>query len=254
MLHVLTTPAAPGLWNMAVDAELLERADRDGLCTLRWYAWSPPTLSLGHFQRLPDDCGKSEPAWATLPVVRRRSGGGAIVHDRELTYAVALPMSEPLARERLALYDAFHRSLIDTFAELGVGLHRYGDIVAAMHKKTVPEQSAKEAGTVEPFLCFERRTDGDVVAFDTNRETGESTGTVKIAGSAQYRRRGAVLQHGSILLAKSEAAPHLQGIADIFGRTVAPEELARRWQRHIERFFNKKAVPWDFPLPERSGT
>src|SRR5262245_54161477 len=80
---------ADGPAQMAADEALLEHAHATGGRALRFYTWEPATLSLGYFQpaaeRLPD------PRLAALPYVRRSTGGGAIVHDRELTYALAFP-------------------------------------------------------------------------------------------------------------------------------------------------------------------
>ena len=74
---------------MAVDEVLLEAAAADGQCTLRFYRWEEPTLSLGYFQTYADRW-QHEPS-RDAAVVRRTSGGGAILHDAELTYSFAVP-------------------------------------------------------------------------------------------------------------------------------------------------------------------
>src|SRR3954464_5256758 len=85
--------AAPpdGAWNMALDEALLHRAETDGMATLRFYGWREPTLSLGYFQQHADRA--LHPASENCTLIRRASGGGAILHDRELTYSIALPKS-----------------------------------------------------------------------------------------------------------------------------------------------------------------
>ena len=73
-----------GAWNMAVDETLLETAIASDLATLRFYRWREPTASLGYFQREADYF--AETRFASLPAVRRLSGGGTLIHDRELNY------------------------------------------------------------------------------------------------------------------------------------------------------------------------
>src|SRR5712691_9259535 len=86
--RLLPFTTAAGPWHMAADEVLLETAAA-GVASLRFYTWSPPTLSLGYFQ--PAASRLADPLLADLPWVRRASGGEALVHDRELTYALALP-------------------------------------------------------------------------------------------------------------------------------------------------------------------
>ena len=93
-IRLLHDPPAAGAWNMAVDEALLETAADSGVATLRFYQWNEPTLSLGYFQAATDR--DQHPASRDCPLVRRASGGGAILHDRELTYSMA--MSLPSAR------------------------------------------------------------------------------------------------------------------------------------------------------------
>lgn len=198
-----------GVWNMAVDEVLLEEAAERDLATLRFYEWSEATLSLGYFQSYEDRLGHKDSR--DCPIVRRQSGGGAIVHDQELTYTLALPASVPMARDAQTLYEAVHRSLLDALAEW--------QIVARLC-----QSPAKVAPHAEPFLCFERRSSGDVLL-------GES----KICGSAQRRNRGAVVQHGSVLLAKSTSAQRLAGIAELSGVRLKPAQLIATWQPRLSR-------------------
>ncbi|QDU87497.1 Octanoyltransferase LipM [Pirellulimonas nuda] len=199
--RLILDPPAGGVWNMSVDEALLERADLEGVATLRFYQWEAPTLSLGYFQAYAQR--RAHAPSAQCPVVRRRSGGGAIVHDQELTYSVALPADRPLARRPLDLYCAVHRALVAVIGEQsGLACRVFGD--------------SEPPPPGEPFLCFLRRSSGDVVASDCG---------AKLCGAAQRRRRGAVLQHGSILLGRSVAAPELAGLADLSGRAVDADRL-----------------------------
>jgi lipoate-protein ligase A len=187
---------------MAVDEALLEWSAATGVACWRFYRWARPTLSLGYFQRYDERLGHA--ASRNCAVVRRPSGGGAIVHDRELTYCVVLPSGHPLAAQRLVLYDAVHRALVDTLAQSG--------IAASLCTGLEPPPQR------QPFLCFQRRTRGDVLV-----------GATKIAGSAQRRASGAVLQHGSVLLERSPAAPELPGIREVGASPSGGDELLQAW-------------------------
>src|SRR5690242_18095105 len=96
--RLLIDSAVDGPRSMAIDEALLESAAGGGPLTLRFYQWSEPTLSLGYFQRYEDR--SLHPASLDCPIVRRPTGGGAILHDKELTYSLALPGK--LARSRRA--------------------------------------------------------------------------------------------------------------------------------------------------------
>ena len=190
-LHrLLIDPPGSGAWNMAVDETLLEWAAERGGCAWRFYQWSEPTLSLGYFQAFDADAEKDaeKSCVPVSAVVRRLTGGGAILHDRELTYSLVVPAGHALAARRETLYDAVHRSLIETLAGFGVTAVLCAPIRRALLAPIL-------------FLCFQRRASGDVLV-----------GQTKIAGSAQRRRRGAVLQHGSVLLRRSPAAPRVAGL------------------------------------------
>jgi lipoate-protein ligase A len=161
-----------------------------GRPALRFYTWDRPTLSLGYFQRFADRLNG-------LPVVRRQTGGGAIVHHHELTYALVLP---PGPLQKGVNWTCRMHEII------GTTLGSYGAKAA--------NDCAQEAGR-GAFLCFEHHTPGDVIL-------GEN----KIVGSAQRRRAGSLLQHGSILLAASPFTPHRRGIRELAGVSIAPDRLA----------------------------
>ena len=148
---------------MALDEVLLESAAQRRVATLRFYGWSEPTLSLGYFQSFCD--AHAHAPSRGCPVVRRQTGGGAILHDRELTYCLALPVAHPLAAGATPLYLAVHEALTSALARLGI-------------QATLRAASEDPSNRGESFLCFQRRTRGDVLL-----------GTPKVCGSAQRRRR-----------------------------------------------------------------
>ncbi|MCR4413032.1 MAG: hypothetical protein NUV77_11490 [Thermoguttaceae bacterium] len=207
--RLLIDPPACGAWNMAVDDVLLAWAAETGGCAWRFYQWDEPTLSLGYFQPY-EDRQRHRPS-RSCPVVRRATGGGAIVHDAELTYSLAVPSGSPLANRRLDLYRTVHLTLIEVFAARGISA-------------SLCEGVERGSAATKPFLCFERRSPGDVLV-----------GTHKIAGSAQRRRRGAVLQHGSVLVERSVAAPELPGLNDLTAAPIREETLVGLWLPTVGR-------------------
>ena len=207
---------------MAVDEWLLHRAAADGACSLRLYRWSEPTLSLGYFQRYADR--SQDPRLSGVAVVRRISGGGAILHDRELTYCLAVPAAHPLSGRREALYQAVHGTIVAALDSLGIAA------------SLCAERSS--VGGREPLLCFQRRSPGDVLI-----------GQAKVAGSAQRRIQGAVLQHGSLLLARSALVPELPGLCDLAGSAVSEERMIDYWLKKLAA-----ALGWDWqPAPLSDG-
>ena len=207
-----------GAWNMAVDQALLMSAEQDGVVTLRLYGWVEPTLSLGYFQKYSDR--QLHSASLECPVVRRRSGGGAILHDRELTYSLAIPSSNRWSDQNSELYDLVHRVVIQLLAQDGVESRLYKDAgLDVDNSEMVDLPIAKTAPVVDSdaFLCFQRRSDGDLV-----------TGGFKILGSAQRRLKHSLLQHGSLLLGQSAFAPELPGLLELGGKQIEPRDLPRR--------------------------
>lgn len=173
---------------------------------MRFYRWSEATLSLGYFQSTRD----VPPTLAALPLVRRLTGGGAIVHERELTYCLVLPPNDWPRTHHLEVVADVHRALRSAAPAL--------------------TEASPASSPAEPFLCFERRDRRDLVL-----------GGAKIVGSAQRARRGALLQHGSILLERSSAAPHLPGLGDLQAPIPDAElvaavagALARMWRWTFE--------------------
>ncbi|MSR58918.1 MAG: lipoate--protein ligase [Planctomycetaceae bacterium] len=189
-----------GAWNMAVDEMLLDQAVRQGHLSLRWYRWNEPTVSLGYFQEAGAIAASAQ--LRGLPVVRRISGGGAIVHDRELTYSCAVPAGHPLAAEPRALYTQIHERIVAVLAEWGVAARLRGSVLAERQNE---------------FMCFGRGDDFDVVIGDH-----------KILGSSQRRRKGAVLQHGSLVLRRSPCAPQFPGLWDLALEANEPVDRARK--------------------------
>jgi lipoate-protein ligase A len=201
--RLLRHGTARGAWNMAVDEMLLEQVQHQVAAVLRFYRWNEPTLSLGYFQTYSQRA--DHPPSMSCAAVRRLTGGGAIVHDDELTYSIVLHRDHPRAARRDELYRAVHDGLIEALGQHGV-----------IARLALPGDKIESAR--EPFLCFQRRSPGDVLI-----------GQAKVCGSAQRRRAGAVLQHGSLLWRASSAAPELPGVADLTNHPLDLESLLAAW-------------------------
>ena len=196
--RVIVEPApCSGSWNMAVDEVLLEAAAGGESCSLRIYQWDQATVSLGYFQSGDDPSLASR--FPQLPKVKRLSGGGAILHHHEVTYSIAIADGHPLAVSPGVLYEEVHRRVIAWLRRMGVEVRLRGEALKL---------------AAEPFLCFSRGDARDIVL-----------GPHKIMGSAQRRRRGAVLQHGALLLARSEFAPEFPGLGELAGFSIEPREV-----------------------------
>ena len=214
-------------WNMALDEAMLEHVPADGIW-LRFYTWQLASISLGYFQRYAD-CHQLHSA-AKIDVVRRLSGGGALIHDLDVTYALAVVPASGFAATPLSLYQAVHSSLVAALAEW--------HLVARLVDES-PRQTDDP-----PFLCFERRGQGDVLLDDETRSTASP---IKVAGSAQRKRRGSILQHGSVLLGASPAANHIPGIAEASGVVIRAGDLVETWRLGLGNFLGCIDVPT--PLP-----
>lgn len=175
--RLLVTPSARGAWNMGLDEAALEHVGRgESLPTLRLYAWDPPCLSLGYAQPSADvDIARlRERGW---DLVRRPTGGRAILHTDELTYSVTAPLDERLmSGSLLENYNRLARALLVAIRSLGA------PVEMAAHSDN------GRNGATGP-VCFEVPSAYEITA-----------GGKKLIGSAQARRREGVLQHGTLPL------------------------------------------------------
>ncbi len=171
---IITDPAS-GSWNMAVDEAIARIAARDDRPpTLRFYQWHPPTVSLGRHQPVEDIDGEalSRRGWG---IVRRPTGGRAILHTDELTYSIAGPATDPI----------LHGPVLDVYNRISdgllLGLQRLG-------------------ADVEKAPASARSGDASPACFEVPSAYEISIRGKKIIGSAQRRASGFVLQHGSLPL------------------------------------------------------
>ncbi len=193
-----------GAENMALDAALLDRADCMGEAFLRLYRFDPPCLSLGRNEPTAR-YDRSAIARLALDVVRRPTGGCAVWHEHEVTYAVAAPIAT-FGGLREA-YRAIHTRLSAALQSLGV------DATLALARPRLPSPAFHRPGP-----CFATPVGGEVLVAGR-----------KLVGSAQVRKRSAFLQHGSILLDGSQEIVSLvsRGSSVVSRETTLSSELRR---------------------------
>jgi len=160
--------------NMATDEALFDAACKSGIPVLRFYGWTPATVSLGFAQRASESLDFAEMDRRHLAWVRRPTGGRAVLHDMEVTYSVSIPQSDPLYALGLeASYEWICGPIVVALLAVGIS--------AAL----APHGSS---GFVSAS-CFTAPGTTDIVACQR-----------KIVGSAQMRTRDGFLQHGSVIL------------------------------------------------------
>ncbi len=208
--NLLSTPEPrPGRWQMALDQALLDEAERTGEGFLRCYRWGPWTLSFGRNEPALRRYDRARIEARGMAVVRRPTGGRAVWHAEECTYAVAAPVTA------FGSVPAAYRAIHATIARAVEGLGTRASLAPATRPLEVG------AGA-----CFAAPVGGEVLLGDR-----------KVAGSAQLQQGAALLQHGSILLAGTQrvvaevtrgAAPPGGEVAlsAALGRAMAFEEMA----------------------------
>jgi lipoyl(octanoyl) transferase len=164
-----------GANNMAVDEAILEHVlNGQSPPTIRLYTWSPPCLSLGYGQKT-RDADLERIASFGWTAVRRPTGGRAILHTDELTYSVSVPEGHPLAQQDIiSSYRQISGALVEALQSLGL---------------TPSAERANELPKHPGAVCFEIPSHYEI-----------TVGGRKLVGSAQVRRRGGLLQHGSLPL------------------------------------------------------
>lgn len=211
--------------NMALDEALLDVAED---LVLRFYGWRPHALSLGWFQS-PDHPAARAAATTGLPLVRRLTGGGAIVHAHELTYALAGPDgSVPFDGAVDRSYRRVHEAIARVLCRHGAPVTFADDAPRAL------------AHAERPFSCFARTTRLDLVA---------SGG--KIVGSAKRRRGGRALQHGSILLGAHPMQPGTTSLELLTQQPADPAALAAEIAAELASTFELAAASAAFTSEER---
>jgi len=219
---------------MALDEALMSRARDTGEWTLRVYAWSAPTISLGRNQSAMRHYDRERIRRRGLAVVRRPTGGRAILHHREITYSVTGP-SAAAGAERES-YARINHLLVRALRNLGVD----ASVALRRHERS-------RAPDATP--CFEYPAEGEL-----------TFGGRKIAGSAQWRSDAALLQHGSILVGDDQgqladfslsaqpgqpAVPAAATLTEAMGRAPSLDEAAEAFAAAVRDLEDPDARPLD---------
>lgn len=200
-------------FNMALDEALLYWHSENKIPpTIRFYGWNPPTLSVGYFQNIEKEINLEAVKKHGLGFVRRPTGGRGVLHDQELTYSVIVSEEHPeMPKTVTEAYRVISEGILEGFRELGL------DAYFAIPRTEKEKQSLKNPRS---SVCFDAPSWYELVVEGR-----------KVAGSAQTRQKGVILQHGSILLDLDE-----DKLFDLF--IYKNDRLRERMQRN----FKQKAV------------
>jgi lipoate-protein ligase A len=208
--RLIREEARSGPMQMALDEVAAETAAAGGPATVRTYHWDPSCLTLGYRQD-PETVDWAFCEREGIDVTRRQTGGGGIYHDAygDVAYSIAVPAAD-VPGELLDCYHLLCEPVLDAFDRLGIEADYVSEPVPELYHPA----------------CYLRELHPahDVVATDSTRGEGGATDARKIAGNAQYRKRDAVIQHGSLTFAV-DAARHLGVFADA---PVTPAEFGER--------------------------
>lgn len=249
MWRLLDTGIADGPTNMAIDEAILQehRAGNAPL-TVRFYGWDPPTISLGYAQSVEKEIDLVALRERGLGLVRRLTGGRAVLHDREVTYSLVVVEDHPLVEGGvLPSYLRIARVLAQGLKSLGA------KVEIASGKKNTGEHSSA--------ACFDAPSWYEITVEGR-----------KLIGSAQTRKGGALLQHGSIVLKqniedlfavlkfssperrqklKEKFSRQACGLEEILGRPVAPVEVKEAIIKAFAEIYDIQLVPGELTPEEK---
>jgi len=180
-----------GFINMAVD-EAIMIAHKNGLVppTIRFYQWSPPAVSLGYFQDLKKEINVKVCQDIGIDIVRRPTGGKAVLHDQELTYSFIIKENDPLVND----------SILETYKKISGGMIR-GLSYLGIKAELVPLRGKLKSNLlVRSDKARIHHLDFKSICFSVPSQYEVQVEGKKIVGSAQVRKGGVVLQHGSLLI------------------------------------------------------
>ncbi|MCI2774469.1 lipoate--protein ligase family protein [Staphylococcus petrasii] len=179
--NFINTGSHDPYYNMAMDEALLNFVSRGEIDpVIRFYTWNPATLSVGYFQRLTKEIDIDKVKEKGFGLVRRQTGGRGVLHDKELTYSVIVPESHPdMPSTVTEAYRVISEGLLDGFKILGF------DAYFAIPRSKEEREKLKQPRSA---VCFDAPSWYELVVEGR-----------KIAGSAQTRQKGVILQHGSLL-------------------------------------------------------
>jgi lipoyl(octanoyl) transferase len=231
-------------YNMAVDECLLQWHSKGDIPPIiRFYEWEPAGLSVGYFQKTNNKIDLDELKNQNIPLVRRLTGGRAVLHDQELTYSVIVSESHP----------SMPHSIKDAYRVISKGLLEGFEILGINASFAIPEGKLE---TTQSAVCFEEPSWYELVIDGK-----------KAAGSAQTRQKGVILQHGSIPItidnnklydlfiypnekvkarAKNAFKDKAVSIQDVTSKKVTIEDTRTAFQQGFAKGLNIDLVAYDF--------
>lgn len=244
--HYINSGKCSPSYNMALDQALLEWHSK-GLIdpVLRFYEWEPATLSIGYFQSVEKEINMDQVEKHNLGFVRRPTGGRGVLHEHELTYSVIVSENYPDMPETVTeAYRVISGGLLEGFRNLGLDAHF-----------SIPESDFEKDNLKKPksAVCFDAPSWYELVVEGK-----------KVAGSAQTRQKGVILQHGAILLSLDEEKlvslfkfsseeqrdrmriglrEKAVAIDELAGRTVTAEESVEAFSKGFEQALQMKLEP-----------
>jgi lipoyl(octanoyl) transferase len=253
--RLVHSPLADGATNMAIDEAILRAvAEGDAPPTLRFFGWTPPCLSLGYAQPA-GEADNERLNRLGYGLVRRPTGGRAILHTDELTYSVIAPMDEPRVRGGVVeSYQQLSAGLLGGLAHLGLAV------------RADKEYGPAEAGLAKGPVCFEVPSNYEITV-------GSGGQPRKLLGSAQVRKQGVVLQHGTLPLTgdigricdalafdseaerqRVRARVHERAttVAEVIGRDVSWDEAAQALAQGFAEALNLSWRPAPFTPREQA--
>lgn len=242
--HIIDSGPNLGAYNMAIDEELLARAQAgDRTPVLRFYTWAPPAVSLGRFQKKDDAVNADACSRLGFDIVRRITGGRAVLHLHELTYSVIARTDDPL----------FPPSVLGTYKVIAEGL------LAGLKNLGIPAEMVSRGGRHAGLV---NKQDANPSCFSSPSWYEIVVNGKKLVGSAQRRLSGAFLQHGSILIdydpaIEAEAIPGpgagcvITSIRQELGRDVPSRQIKQAIQQGMQTALgiNFTPGPADAPGP-----
>ncbi|AFS70006.1 MULTISPECIES: lipoate--protein ligase family protein [Exiguobacterium] len=247
--QVLTTERLEPALNMAIDEALIGFVGRGEVApTLRFYSWEPRGLSVGHFQRAVKDIDRERIEQLGIPIVRRMTGGRAVLHADELTYSIVIPETS----------EGLPKTVIESYRMLTEGVRKGYHHLGIPVEFSVPmtEQEKEELRKPKSAVCFDAASYYEL-----------AVGKRKVAGSAQVRHQGVVLQHGSVPLSvdegelfdcfvyedetirermKARFAGKAVALNELAGRTVSFEEVRVAFLKGFEEALQLTFTPLEF--------
>ncbi|KAA1040119.1 lipoate--protein ligase family protein [Macrococcus equipercicus] len=235
-------------FNMALDEALMNWVSEGQLQpVVRFYGWNPKTLSIGYFQQLEKEIDIDKVKENHIGLVRRATGGRGVLHDHELTYSVIVPESHPdMPKTVTEAYRVISTGLLEGFRNLGLDAYF-----------AIPRTEEQRAKLKDPrsSVCFDAPSWYELVVEGR-----------KIAGSAQTRQKGVILQHGSILqkidvdelfglfkfknerlMTKMKDAFHDKAVAinELTDKEVTIEEMEDAFYRGFQQGLNIQLIPYE---------